>query len=550
MQQSIFHLDLIERIQSANTELEEPEDVRIETTGLYCSTCNQETDREHFKTDWHRYNLKRKMKNMLPISEVDFEEMQEISSIESEGEEEFTTTKSGTPFVHFELDKEEELLIYKQVLSSEKNADWKQELLNLQQRQTWTLLLLASGHFAGAVIDCATATPIVHKAFHRYTTRRKQGGAQSSNDKSKGKANSAGAGIRRYNEQALREEIQELITNLKGHIKDSSRIFIRAPVTMKKTLFFDKQVLDNSDSRIRSLPFITKRPTLQELMRCFQELTAVRVVPKMERAATPRKNSSNITKEKVQTHLNFIADQKEDIIPDSLQQLFDQIKKGKVDLFKSSVDIEMINTVFGSNHGTSLLHVASSSSQCEIIDFLLESGADPTLHAQNKTVKPYDVAGNKDARDVFRRFMYRYPEKWDYQTANIPGPLTPEMEEKQAEKEKQRKKKEKERKKEKQKEQKEKFAILEAAAAESTNAADQIIKKTTIMKLSDSERQTLGMTPEQRQRFDREKRAMAAEARMRSSQNKCGNCGKSLLGITSFDKSIYRYCSMACLKVD
>ena len=79
----------------------------------------------------------------------------------------------------------------------------------------------------------------MHKTFHRYTTRRKQGGAQSSNDKSKGKANSAGAGIRRYNEQALDEEIQELLKDWKSFILNSSRVFIRAPVNSKAKLFAD-----------------------------------------------------------------------------------------------------------------------------------------------------------------------------------------------------------------------------------------------------------------------------------------------------------------------
>jgi hypothetical protein len=36
---------------------------------------------------------------------------------------------------------------------------------------------------------------------------------------------------------------------------------------------------------------------------------------------------------------------------------------------------------------------------------------------------------------------------------------------------------------------------------------------------------------------------------MRASQNKCGHCGKSLDGLACFEKSIYRYCSLDCLKV-
>lgn len=41
---------------------------------------------------------------------------------------------------------------------------------------------------------------IVHKTFHSYTVRAKQGGSQSTQDRSKGGCKSAGASLRRYNE--------------------------------------------------------------------------------------------------------------------------------------------------------------------------------------------------------------------------------------------------------------------------------------------------------------------------------------------------------------
>ena len=44
-----------------------------------CVTCNvafdnPETQREHYKTDWHRYNLKRKVAELAPISFESFQE--------------------------------------------------------------------------------------------------------------------------------------------------------------------------------------------------------------------------------------------------------------------------------------------------------------------------------------------------------------------------------------------------------------------------------------------------------------------------------------------
>lgn len=46
---------------------------------------------------------------------------------------------------------------------------------------------------------------LVHKAFHHYTVRRKQGGSQSSRDNQGNAPRSAGASLRRQQETALAE---------------------------------------------------------------------------------------------------------------------------------------------------------------------------------------------------------------------------------------------------------------------------------------------------------------------------------------------------------
>lgn len=63
--------------------------------------------------------------------------------------------------------------------------------------------MLGGGHFAGAVFQ--GSEPIIHKTFHCYTVRAGQGGSQSSRDNRSGgsQPKSAGASLRRYNEQAL-----------------------------------------------------------------------------------------------------------------------------------------------------------------------------------------------------------------------------------------------------------------------------------------------------------------------------------------------------------
>ena len=50
--------------------------------------------------------------------------------------------------------------------------------------------------------DCSSDV-VVHKTFHRYVVRAKCGTSQSQHDKKGGHAQSAGAQIRRHNENAL-----------------------------------------------------------------------------------------------------------------------------------------------------------------------------------------------------------------------------------------------------------------------------------------------------------------------------------------------------------
>ena len=47
-----------------------------------------------------------------------------------------------------------------------------------------------------------------HKTFHRYVVRQKQGGVQSSKDSAGRAPKSAGASLRRYNENALSKDIK------------------------------------------------------------------------------------------------------------------------------------------------------------------------------------------------------------------------------------------------------------------------------------------------------------------------------------------------------
>ncbi|EGF82795.1 hypothetical protein BATDEDRAFT_86433 [Batrachochytrium dendrobatidis JAM81] len=565
--------------------------------------------RTHYKSDWHKHNLHLKLKSLDPISESQFltsTHPQSTVNTDSEsnpdshdssdaetGKNEHSTLSldqvhtKGSPFVKLLLPLTtkagfNQVSIYKQSLASLSINDelaqsvqfWSDRILKLQMDKPvgemyWTLLMLGSGHFAGAVIDLKTGKSIVQKTFHRYTTRRKQGGAQSSNDGSKGNAHSAGAGIRRYNEAALQTEVRDLLIQWKPHIKASQALFIRATGANRSTIYFDKNLVDITDPRVRSFPFTTMRPTQSEIMRCFVELSTVRIdhvneMPSVDTDFTP---SLSTTTEKQKNRKK--DESVPPVVPDPpppqhMLKLSDFCKRGKSNLLQTYLDqhyasnsSEIINCNLPDKYGVSLLHIASENGNANVVELLLGMGADPTIKGMNKKVRAYDVAKDKPTRDAFRRFMARNMEKWDYKDAHIFEPLTAEMEERQAERERNREQqrlvqlsleKEKEEKEQQIKEEAQQAKLKQKSAKMGSGTNVDGSKRVGIVKLSHQELNVNSMTPEQRMRLDREKRALAAEARMKSSANKCSACGKSLVGITPFEKLNFKYCSTECIQ--
>lgn len=93
-------------------------------------------------------------------------------------------------------------------------------------RRQWTFLMLRSGHFAGAVFNGKDV--VIHKGFHRYTARKKQGGDQLAADARGGNHKSAGANLRRANAKALIADIEGVVKEWSGHIRESHFIFLSA----------------------------------------------------------------------------------------------------------------------------------------------------------------------------------------------------------------------------------------------------------------------------------------------------------------------------------
>ncbi|CAJ1079249.1 ankyrin repeat and zinc finger domain-containing protein 1 isoform X2 [Xyrichtys novacula] len=660
---------------------------------MICSACrcpfnNREEQTEHYKLDWHRFNLRLKMSGLPPLTAEEFEkktgagDMSSISGSESDSEDEdFSSEGGGTNSnvastdnesstesslisgrlcskVVFQNSPGQYLSVYRCILQGKTSDDQDEVSLlkAINKKTVWVILMTGGGHFAGAVFQGKEV--LQHKTFHRYTVRAKRGTAQGLRD-SQNRSHtpkSAGAALRRHNEAALVKDIQDLLVSWDEYLKEASAIFIRAP-SYNKTIFFGGRAapLDKRDSRVRTLPFATRRATFREAQRVHDMLSTVRIYGKdtdMSAVLSPSKKAwkkknnppaeistdqeteenhessdeeggGEIQLEMVEVTLgtldlreseiypsrhrrrrrkkkedsrmqteesdNMEADNEEQEVPeaspvrDAPQETQSKSKKRRKAQSKKQQEgvVEEESWVYGvtdtmftackigdvdtlcrllklpgetgesqgqeqakatdlpddpspltllnkpvDSSGFTLLHVASAAAQKAVVRLLLDAGADPACRT-NKGQTPYTVAPDKDTRNVFRKYMGENPDKYDYTKAQVPGPLTAEIESKQSEK----KKAHKALKKQREKEQKEEKRKQELEAEEKKKFAS----------LS-----------------DREKRALAAERRLAeqvaasrasiSNVKRCWMCGESLLGKIPFEYLEYSFCTPRCVQ--
>ncbi|KAF5295152.1 hypothetical protein FQR65_LT10540 [Abscondita terminalis] len=258
---------------------------------LVCSYCKTEFDdviqqREHYKLDWHRYNLKQNLLLKPPVTEEVFNEraddLSSISGSDSEEEEESLENIATLQGKLFVKNAEGSMFsLYRCLLFHKKEELYDGILLKalqtLYRNSQWTILMIGGGHFAGGVFQ--GSNPILHKTFHAYIVRAGQGGAQSSRDNRGGAAKSAGATLRRYNEMTLTQHIHDIVRAWKPEIDKSGIIIYRATGPFNQSILFGGKtpLLDRSDSRLKTIPFATKRATFSELKRVHALLTTATV---------------------------------------------------------------------------------------------------------------------------------------------------------------------------------------------------------------------------------------------------------------------------------
>lgn len=402
------------------------------------------------------------------------------------------------------------------------------------------LCMIGGGHFAAMVVSLAPrpskggttmnreATVLAHKTFHRYTTRRKQGGSQSANDNAKGAAHSAGSSLRRYNEQALVEDVRNLLQEWKGLLDTSELLFIRATgMTNRRTLFgpYDNQVLKHNDARLRGFPFSTRRATQNELMRSFIELTRLKVreitpAVEMKKDSTP---STPSTKAESKPQKPKLSEEEETALLHTSQlQAF--TRRSKVPALLAYLKNNNLSADFEfyppdqHYHAPRPLHLAAAQNAAPLVQGLItRGGADPTL-TNNEGKTPFELAGERSTRDAFRVARSELGEaKWSWDTAKVPSPMTKSEADQRDEREKkdsqgkeaERRRAEEERLRNEQPKTTDNKKVRGNALAAGLNKTPQ----------EKREEESRGLTPEMRVRLERERRARAAEERMRRMQN-------------------------------
>lgn len=249
----------------------------------------------------------------------------------------------------------------------------------------------------------------------------------------------------------------------------------------------------------------------------------------------------------------------EQLLRDKWDRLLDMVTRGRLDALKAfwqreGVSLGGIDTPvpeWAGQRGGTLLQVATHAGQADVVRWLLEDmRADPTRDVPTSVADEddgnrsdasdappaqpagsrraaYDLARTRAVRDVFRRCAAAHPEWWDWlgveKGARVPSVLSAEMEAGRDEKKKAKRKGLKDRVKEREAKEKEKESRTASPVpveVPETKAKAKTVEPTSgprrLGGATGSVEGIAGLTPEMRAKVERERRARAAEARLKA----------------------------------
>ena len=308
----------------------------------------------------------------------------------------------------------------------------------------------------------------------------------------------------------------------------------------------------------RNHQFIRMTQTQAELTRCLQELVQVKVSHLTEEALRAQDEAYLASLPKPKPHPTQPAPEsseklrpprltkEEELYREKWSRLLDMISKGRLEPLKGfwereGQDIGGVDAPvpeWTGDRRASLLQVAAQAGHEAVVQWLLfDLHADPTtpvslawtkeggIESDGSDVEAppagsrrtaYDMARSRAVRDVFRRCAADHPDWWDWLgVAHVPSALSKEKEEERDDKKKQRRKGLREKMREREARERERSSEVVAPVEEPKARKEPASGAQKLGGSSGSTDGISGLTPEMRARVERERRARAAEARMK-----------------------------------
>jgi hypothetical protein len=265
-------------------------------------------------------------------------------------------------------------------------------------------------------------------------------------------------------------------------------------------------------------------------MRSFVELTRVKVLEVDEAAIAAAKASSEESAKqaaakahKPASAVHKISEEEETAILHT-SQIQALMRRSRVPALLSYLKSNDISPDFlfhpKDHHAPTPLHLASSQNSPLLISgLLIKARANPTLlNGDGKT--PFDLAGDRPTRDAFRVARSELGEApFDWEAAHVPPPMSrAEAEERDVREKKEDSRKEEQRRKAETKRLKEEGPkINESGPLGKAQGKTRMMALGQVQKTAQEKREeeARGMSPEMRMRLERERRARAAEERMK-----------------------------------
>lgn len=254
------------------------------------------------------------------------------------------------------------------------------------------------------------------------------------------------------------------------------------PKGMRAVLFDGKDApFDRKDPRLRPVPFAVGKPVFEEVVAVHTRVTSIifsdaatvafddpRPESKSQDKPKAGRDTHNVNAEKLEDAVGPVVTQYLDaqLCPPSVE-LIEACEQGDVDAAAALLDRlelsgdaaaapappagvlpssggataaapgatatatgwtadEVLNHPDGFERLLAPLHVAAAGGHVAVLGLLLERGANPLAEDVRGRV-PYLLASNKDTRDAFRRARAGHPERWDWDAARVPEPLTEVM---------------------------------------------------------------------------------------------------------------------------